>query len=109
MKKSLLFVGLLTFSSMIFAAAKSYTVTIVAPTKVGTTELAKGSYTLHVEGDKAVFTDAKSKTYAVPVKLETGTGKKFEFTSVESTHKDGGDAIKLIHLAGSTTTVEFGD
>jgi hypothetical protein len=90
---------------MIFAAAKSYTLTITTPTKVGTTQLAKGSYTLHMEGDKAIFTDAKSKTVSVPVKLETGTGKKFEFTSVESS----GDAIKSIHLAGSTTTVEFGD
>jgi hypothetical protein len=105
MKKSLLFVGLLTFSSMMFAAAKSYTLTITAPTKVGSAQLAKGNYTMRVEGDKAIFTDEKSKKVSVPVKLETGTGKKFEFTSTESS----GDAIKLIHLAGSTTTVEFGD
>jgi hypothetical protein len=64
---------------------------------------------MHVEGDKAIFTDAKLKSVSVPMKLENGTGKKFEFTSVEATHKDGGDAIKLIHLGGSTTTVEFGD
>jgi len=108
MRKSLLLVGLLTFSSLVFAA-KSYDLTIVAPTKVAGIELAKGSYSLHLEGDKAVFKGPHSKEISVPVKLENGTGKKFEYTSVESSQKGGEDAIKSIHLAGSTTTLEFGD
>jgi len=108
MRKSLLIVGLLTFSSLVFAA-KSYDLTISAPTKVGSIELAKGTYTLHLEGDKAVFKDEHAKTFTVPVKLENGTGKKFEFTSVEATQKGGEDAINSIHLGGSTTTLEFGD
>lgn len=109
MRKSVLCVGLLAFSSLIFAGTKSYPVTILGPTKVGSVELAKGQYTLQVDGDKAIFTDSHRKTVSVPVKLQNGTGKKYEFTSVEATQKDGGEAIKLIHLAGSTTTVEFGD
>ena|ERR1035438_1104573 len=108
MKKSLLVVTLLTLSSMLLAA-KSYSLTIVAPTKVGSVQLAKGSYSMTLEGDKAVFKDSHSKTISVSVKLENGTGKKFEYTSVESIQKDGGDSIKLIHLGGSTTTLEFGD
>ena len=108
MRKSLLFVGLLTFSSLVFAA-KSYNLTIAEPSKVAGVELAKGSYTLHLEGDKAVFKGPRSKEISVPVKLENGTGKKFEFTSVEATQKGGEDTIKLIHLGGSTTTLEFGD
>ena len=108
MRKSLLLVGLLTFSSLVLAA-KSYSLTIMAPTKVGSAQLAKGTYTMHLEGDKAIFKDEHSKAVSVSVKLENGTGKKFEFTSVEATQKDGGESIKSIHLGGSTTTLEFGD
>lgn len=109
MKKSLLAIGLLTFSSLIFAGTKSYTVTISTPTKVGSVQLSEGKYSLHLDGDKAVFTDGQRKTVSVPTKLENGTGKKFEFTSVESVQKNGGAAITSIHLGGSTTTLEFGD
>jgi hypothetical protein len=98
----------LTFSSLVFAA-KSYDLTLVGPTKVAGIELAKGSYSLHLEGDKAIFRGPHSKEIAVPAKVENGAGKKFEYTSVESSQKGGEDAIKSIHLAGSTTTLEFGD
>jgi hypothetical protein len=107
MKKSLLTVGLLTFSSLVFAA-KSYDLTIVEPTKVAGVELAKGSYSVRVEGDKAIF-KGHNKEVAVPVKLDTAAAKKYGYTSVESSRKGGEDAIKMIHLAGSTTTLEFGD
>jgi len=106
MRKSLLAVGLLTFSSLVFAA-KSYDLTFVGPTKVAGVELGKGSYSVRVEGDKAIFKGSHSKEVAVPVKLENGAGKKFEYTSVESARKDGEDAIKMIHLAGSNTTLQF--
>jgi hypothetical protein len=108
MRKSLLTVGLLTFSSLVFAA-KSYDLKFIAPTKVAGVELNKGSYTLRIEGDKAIFKSTNAKEVTVPVKLENGAGKKFEYTSVESNRQGGEDAIKLIHLAGSTTTLEFGD
>jgi hypothetical protein len=108
MRKSLFAVGLLTFSSLVFAA-KSYDLNFVGPTKVAGIELGKGAYSVRLEGDKAVFKGPHSKEIMVPVKLENGTGKKFDYTSVESARKDGEDAIKLIHLAGSNTTLEFGD
>lgn len=108
MRKSLLTAGLLTFASLVFAA-KSYDLTFAQPTKVAGVELGKGSYTVHLEGDKAVFVGPHSKEFTVPVKLENGAGKKFEYTSVESARKDGEDAIKMIHLGGSTTTLQFGE
>jgi hypothetical protein len=43
------------------------------------------------------------------VKIDTAAAKKFGYTSVESSRKGGEDAIKLIHLSGSTTTLQFGD
>ena len=107
MRKSLLTVGLLTFSSLVFAA-KSYDVTFVEPTKVAGVELAKGSYSVHVEGDKAIFR-GHNKEVAVPVKIETGAAKKFGYTSVESSRKSGEDTVKMIHLSGSTTTLQFGE
>jgi hypothetical protein len=108
MSKSLLTVGLLAFSSLVFAA-KSYDLNFVEPTKVAGIELGKGNYTVRVEGDKAIFKGPHAKEFTVPVKLENGAAKKFGYTSVESSRKSGEDAIKLIHLGGSTTTLEFGD
>jgi|ERR1035438_5816977 hypothetical protein len=109
MKKSLFLAGLLSLSSLVFASARSYPVVIGAAAKAGSAQLAKGNYTVQVEGDKAVFTDEHYKTISVAVKLDTGKGKKFEYTSVEATHQDGTEVIKLIHLGGSTTTIESGD
>lgn len=107
MRKSLLLVGLLTFSSLILAA-KSYDLTLIAPAKVAGVELPKGAYSLHLQGDKAIFKDRHSKEFTVPVKLDNSGSKKYDYTSVESTQKDGKDTIKWIHLGGSTTTLEFG-
>jgi hypothetical protein len=109
MNKSLFLAGLLSLSSLVFAGAKSYPIMIDSAAKAGSVQLAKGNYTVQVEGDKAVFTDQHRKSVSVSVKLDTGTGKKFEYTSVEATQKDGTEIIKSIHLAGSTTTIEFGD
>ena len=108
MRKSLFAVGLLTFSSLVFAA-KSYDLNFVEPAKVGGVELGKGSYTLRVEGDKAIFHGPHNKDITVPVKLDTTASKKFGYTSVESSRKGNEDAIKLIHLGGSTTTLQFAD
>jgi hypothetical protein len=106
MRKSLLTVGLLTFSSLVFAA-KSYDLTFVAPTKVAGVELAKGTYSVRVEGDKAIFKSAREKEVTVPVKLDTAAAKKFNYTTVESSRKGGEDSIEMIHLGGSTTTLKF--
>jgi hypothetical protein len=107
MRKSLFVAGLLTFSSLVFAA-KSYDLTLTAPAKVAGVEMPKGAYSLHLEGDKAVFRGPHSKEFSVPVKLENGAARKYDYTTVESTREAGEDTIKSIHLGGSTTTLEFG-
>jgi hypothetical protein len=43
------------------------------------------------------------------VKVAADAAKKYDYTTVESSKKGGEDAIKLIHLGGSKTTLEFGD
>jgi hypothetical protein len=109
MKKSLLFAGLLALTTLVCASAKTYSIELDSAAKAGSAQLAKGNYTVQVDGDKAIFTDQHHKSVSVAVKLDTGTGKKFENTSLEATHKDGTEIIRLIHLGGSTTTLEFGD
>jgi len=109
MNKPLLMAGMLTLASLVFASAKTYPIEIESAARAGNVQLAKGDYTVQVEGDKAVFIDQHHKTISVPVKLDAGSGKKFEYTSVETTQKDGTEVIQLIHLGGATTTLEFGD
>ena len=109
MKKSLLLVVFFCFASLIFAGAKSYPMTIAKATKVGGSELAKGFYTVKLDGEKAIFTDAKKNETSVSGKVTEGTGKKYEMTSVETSEKTGSPVIKVIHFAGSNTTIEFAD
>jgi len=104
--KSLLITGLLGLTSVAFAGTKSYSIILNAPAMAGNNELKPGEYKLRIEGDQAVFTQ-DSKTWSVPVKIESGT-QKFAQTLVESTNKGDMDTIKAIDLAGSTTKVQFG-
>jgi hypothetical protein len=107
--KSLFIVGALTLSSLGIASAKSYDITLNAPTKAGATELKPGDYKLKVEGSQAVFTDAQNakSVTSVPVKVEN-SDKKFNYTSVESTNQNGMDQINAIDLGGSNTRLTLG-
>jgi hypothetical protein len=107
MRKSLFLAVLLTFASLVFAA-KSYDLTFNGPTKVAGVEFRGGTYSVRVAGDKVIFKDEHSKEVSVSAKLENGA-KKFNYTYVESSAKDGKETVKMIHLAGSNTTIEFGD
>jgi hypothetical protein len=106
MKKSLLLIGVLSLSSLAFAGTKKYDISLSVASKVGTVKLAPGAYKMQIDGDKAIFTDAKNKTVTVPVKLETSP-TKFSATSVEASSKGGEETIEAIDLAGTTTKVEF--
>lgn len=106
--KSLFVIGALTLSSVAIASAKSYDITLTAPTKAGAAELKPGDYKVKVEGSQAVFTDERSgKSFSVPVRVENGD-KKFGNTSVESTSQGGMDNINAIDLGGSNTRLAVG-
>ena len=81
MKKSLVLGVVLSLSSICFAGQKSYDVIFSAPAKVSGVKLPAGEYKVKVDGANAIFTDSKSKTVSVFVKVETGS-KKFAYTSV---------------------------
>jgi len=106
MKKATV-IGLLSLSSLVFAGTKTFKVEFTSEAKAGSTQFTKGVYTVKVVGDKAVFTDQHSKSVEVPVKLENGSGKKFEYTSVEATHQGDTEVVKVIHVGGSNTSLEF--
>ncbi len=110
--KSFFLTGLLALSSLAIASAKSaksYDITLSSPAKAGNIELRSGEYKVKVEGSNAVFTKlGTSETFTIPVKVEN-TGKKHDFTALETNKQNGTDRIKAIDLGGSNETLEFGD
>jgi hypothetical protein len=100
--KSFLLICVVGVYSIGIASAKSYYFTLTAPTKAGATVLKPGEYEVNIKGNQAVFTNDGGKSVSVPVKMEQSE-KKFDVTSVDT----NSDAIKEIHLGGSTTTLRF--
>jgi hypothetical protein len=101
--KSFLFICVVGVASIGIASAKSYYVTLTAPTKAGVTVLKAGEYEVNVKGNQAVFTNDGGKSVSVPVKVEQ-SDKKFDTTSVNA----DSDTIKEIDLGGSMTKLTFG-
>ncbi len=105
-KKNVLIFGALVLASVGVASAKSYSITLTAPTKVGATTLKAGTYEVEVKGADAVFTNADGKSVKAAVKVEQ-SDKKFGNTVVDTGTNAGADSIKEIDLGGSTTKLEF--
>ncbi|HUK15769.1 MAG TPA: hypothetical protein VLW65_05115 [Bryobacteraceae bacterium] len=105
--KKLALLGVLALSCLSIASAKSYEITLAAPTKAGNAQLKPGLYRLKIDGSNAVFTAVDNdKSVSVPVKVES-TGTKFDQTRVDATKDNGTDVIQDIELGGSKTKVEF--
>jgi hypothetical protein len=107
--KSLILAGAMALFSLTIASAKTYDITLGSPAKAGKMELRAGEYKVKVEGSNAVFKNVDtSETFTAPVKIEN-TGKKHDYTAVESTKQNGEDKIQAIELGGSDETLEFGE
>jgi len=106
MKKTLFLSAVLCLSTFAFAGTKKYEISLATPAKAGSVELAPGNYKVQVDGDKAIFTDSRNKSFTVPVKVETEK-MKFNSTAVESGEKSGQQVIEAIDLGGTNTKVEF--
>jgi hypothetical protein len=105
--KKLFVVGLLSLASLAILSAKTYTITVSNPTKVGSVQLKAGQYKLKVEGSNAIFTDVNNqKSITTPVKVEEGD-KKANSTRVQSTKDGDTERIQEIDLEGSTTKLSF--
>jgi hypothetical protein len=105
--KTLLLTATLALAGI--ANAKSYDIILAKPTKAGGVQLAKGEYSLKVQGGNAIFTNVETgKRFTTAVKVEDA-GTKFDVTAVISNNKDGDSRITSVELGGSSTKLELGD
>lgn len=97
MKKALLFVCLA--AGMVWASAKSYTVTFFEPTMIGGTELKAGDYKFELQDQKIVIKHGHDVTEAA-VKVETGESK-YSSTTVRYANADGKSKVEEIRVGGT--------
>jgi hypothetical protein len=106
--KSILLVGALALSTLSIASAKSYDITLAAPSKVGNAKLAAGDYKVTVDGTNVVFMNRDTaKQVSATAKVDT-VEKKYDVTSVDTTKNGSDDQINAIELGGSKIKLEFG-
>jgi hypothetical protein len=92
---------------MSFASAKSFQITLNAPTQAGTLDLQPGQYDVSLSGTTVKFTQVNSgKSVATNATVENAE-KKFQNTTVDSTDVSGKTKIQEIDLAGTVTKVKF--
>ena len=104
MKKTLLAVLLIVPSLLI--GANTYKVRIDHAANAAGAELPTGEYSVRLDGENAIFVKAHTKEVSIHAKVENGN-KKFDYTLVEYSHRDGKDIVTAIHLGGSKITLEF--
>ncbi|MBS1854725.1 MAG: hypothetical protein JST11_05120 [Acidobacteria bacterium] len=98
---------LLSFCTLTFAGAKSFTVVFDKATTVGSVKLNPGEYKVKVDGTNAVFTNTSSyKSASTAVKVQTAD-KKFKDTAVDSSNTGAGDVVQAISVGGTTTKLDF--
>lgn len=98
---------LFTVLGLSIASAKSYQITLDAPSKVGSLTLKPGRYEVAVDASKVKFKDLNSgKSKETDGRLEN-TEKKFANTSINATQGGDGNEIHEILLGGTTTKIVF--
>src|ERR1700692_2267498 len=104
----LLWGGALALSTVAFAGAKTYDVTLSSATAAGSVQLAPGEYKLKVDGSNAIFTGVQNhQSFSVPVKIENGDAK-YNATTLDTTGQGSAAKLTSIELGGSKTKLEFG-
>ena len=104
----MLWVGILTLSTVAIVSAKSYEVVFSTPVQAGSAQLAAGTYKLKVEGSNAIFTDERTqKSVTVPAKVSE-TSTKYNATSLDNSTQGSTVQVNSIKLGGTKTLVEFG-
>ena len=107
MFKSKLVVCFGVLAMAVASAASSYTITLFEPSVIGSSELKPGDYRVEVNGDKAVIRAGRNRVEAT-VKVESGA-EKFAKTVVKYGTGDGKYRLQEIRLAGTKTTLMFGN
>jgi hypothetical protein len=104
-RKVLFSFGIAALAAM--AGAKSYTVSLLVPTMIGSESFAPGDYKVEVVDQKAVIRNGKLHG-EFPVKVEEG-GARYAFTSVRYSNGDGKMHVQEIRLGGTNTKLVFAD
>ena len=105
--KQTMLAAVLCLSSVGLVNAKSHHIILSEPAMAGSTMLPAGAYTVKVEGNNAVLTNAdKDQTYTAPVKVES-EAKKFDQTAVLTNAANGESRIQSIELGGSHEKLDF--
>lgn len=103
-----LFIGAMALSTLAMAGPKSYNVSLSAPTKAGSVQLAPGDYKVKVDGSNAIFTDEHTRaSFTVPVKVENAQ-TKFNATTLDTKTQGNTTQIVAIGLGGSKVKLDFG-
>ena len=105
MRKVLLSFGLVALTAV--AGAKSYTVSLLVPTMIGSDEFKAGDYTLEIIDQKAVIRNGKLHG-EFPVKVEENSSR-YGVTSVRYSNGDGKMHVQEIHLGGTNKKLVFGE
>ena len=99
--------GALLLSLVAIGSAKSWDIVVDSNTKVGTTVLPAGSYSVKLANNQAMFTSDSGKKFTVAVKVSNGSAKKYDATEVR-TAKDGEtNIIQAIDLGGTNEELQF--
>jgi hypothetical protein len=100
--------GALLLSLVAIGSAKSWDIVVDANTKVGTTVLPAGSYSVKIANNQAQFTSESGKKFTVPVKVSNGS-TKFDATEVKTAKQGETIVIESIDLSGTTEELQFGE
>jgi hypothetical protein len=93
-------------AALAIASAKSFSVTLYQPVRVGSMELKPGEYRIEVKEQKAVFRNGKILG-EVPVQVESGDST-FPSNSVRLVG-EGTPRIQEIRIGGTKTTLKFSE
>jgi hypothetical protein len=107
MMKSILLAAALGLFGLTFASAATYNIQLPNPAKVGTAQLAAGSYKLNLNGRIATFTNVETNRSVMVVVREGVGSRRFERTTVELRNENGADRLESLDLEDSSSTVEF--
>jgi len=105
--KTLLLIGTLALASI--ASAKSYDITLSAPAKAGSLQLAAGEYSVSAMGNIAVFTSAETGKKFIAIVKSEEAAQKFDITAVDCKTTGGDERITSVELGGSSTKLELGE
>jgi hypothetical protein len=107
--KNVILAAALGLASMTFASAKTYQVVLNAPTQVGVSQLAAGTYAMSLDLNRsvAVFTNVETGKKQMVLVHSTDSNVDYNHTAIDLKKQDGTQRIDAIELEGSNDKVEF--